>query len=100
MDDPHFITIIPNSAVDDFFFFGFIAGIVGYLWYIYSSRNDPKNHLNWAVGMYGTILSGALGGLLAIVFDRNIKISIIVGLLNQLIYMALIRSAKSGDFWT
>jgi hypothetical protein len=96
---PDFIKIIPNSPIDDFFFWGFIAGIIGYLYYVYVSRNDPKNHLNAIAGIYGTILSGSLGGLLAIVFDKNIAVSIIVGLLNQLIYMALIRSVKSGDFW-
>ncbi len=93
------INFVPNTAIDDYFVFGFLAGIVGYLYYLYASRHDPKNHLNWVIGLYGTVLSGALGGLLAIVFDRDIRISIIVGLLNQLIYMALIRSAKTGQFW-
>lgn len=97
--NPHIINFLPNMMIDDFFVFGFLAGVVGYAWYLYSSRNDPKNHLNWVIGAYGTILSGAMGGLLAIVFDKNIGVSILVGLLNQLIYMALIRSAKSGDFW-
>ena len=97
--NPHIINLLPGTMIDDFFVFGFLAGVVGYAWYLYSSRNDPKNHLNWVIGVYGTILSGAMGGLLAIVFDKNIGVSIVVGLLNQLIYMALIRSAKSGDFW-
>lgn len=90
---------IPNSIIDDFFMFGFMSGTVGYLWYLYTSRNDKGNHLSWLIGLYGTVLSGLLGGLLAIVFDRDIRLSIIIGLLNQLIYMALVRSAKSGDFW-
>lgn len=99
VQSPDIFNFLPGSSIDDFFMFGFIAGCVGYLYYIYSERNDPKNHLKWVIGLYGTILSGALGGLLAIVFDRNIAVSILVGLLNQLIYMALVRSAKSGDFW-
>ena len=99
LSKPQIVNWIPNSMIDDFFVFGFIAGCVGYLYYIYIERNDPKNHLKWVIGAYGTILSGALGGLLAIVFDRNLAVSIVVGLLNQLIYMALVRSAKSGDFW-
>lgn len=96
---PNIFHIVPNSLIDDFFIFGAIGGIVGYAWYLLSARNDPKNHLSIAIGIYGTILSGALGGLLAIVFDRNIAVSIIVGLLNQIIYMALVRSAKSDNFW-
>lgn len=102
MNDPkliHILTFIPDSYLDDFFFFGFVAGMVGYLYYLYTSRNDPKNHVSLVAGFYGTILSGALGGLLAIVFDRSYEVSIIVGLLNQLIYMALLQSAKSGQFW-
>ena len=97
--NPHIFTLIPESYIDDFFMFGFTAGMIGYLYYLYSARHDPKNHLSWIIGLYGTILSGALGGLLAIVFDRSIEVSIIVGLLNQLIYMALVRSARNGDFW-
>ena len=91
--------LIPNSLIDDFFIFGFVGGIIGYLYYLFVSKNDDGNHLNFAVGIYGTFLSGCLGGLLAIVFDYSFGLSIIVGLLNQLIYMALIRSAKSGNFW-
>lgn len=93
------INLLPNSAVDDFFFFGFLAGAVGYLYYVYTNKDDPKNHLKFAIGLYGMFLSAFIGGLLAIVFDRSIEVSILVGLLNQLIYMALIKSAKSGDFW-
>ncbi len=99
LENPNIVQFIPGSAIDDFFLFGFVAGCVGYLYYLYVEHNDPKNHLKWVIGVYGTILSGALGGLLAIVFDRNIAVSIVVGLLNQLIYMALVRSAKTGDFW-
>lgn len=96
--EPNFINILPNTCLDDFFFFGFVAGVVGYAYYLFVEKNDPKNHLHWLIGFYGAILSGSLGGLLAIVFDRNIGISILVGLMNQLIYMGLVRSVKGGDF--
>ncbi len=95
----HLIKFIPGTMVDDFFIFGFAAGVVGYLYYVYTNKDDPKNHVKLIVGFYGMLLSGCLGGLLAIVFDRSIELSIIVGLLNQLIYMALVKSAKSGSFW-
>lgn len=96
--NPNLIKFLPNSYIDDFFFWGFIGGIVGYLIYLFSSRHDTKNHLNWIIGIYGTLLSGSLGGLLAIVFDKDIRLSIIIGLVNQMIYMGLVRAAKSGDF--
>jgi len=47
--------------------------------------------------LWGTFLSGALGGLLAIVFDRAIELSILIGLLNQILYIALIRSVKGNN---
>lgn len=93
------IRLIPGTLIDDFFIFGFLSGMVGYLYYLYTNYDDPKNHLKLIVGFYGMLLSGSLGGLLAIVFDRSIEVSIIVGLLNQLIYMALVKSARSGTFW-
>lgn len=96
--EPNLIHILPNTCLDDFFFFGFVAGVVGYAYYLFVEKNDAKNHLHWIIGLYGAILSGSLGGLLAIVFDRNIAISILVGLLNQLIYMGLVRSVKGGNF--
>lgn len=92
------ITVIPNSMVDDFFFFGFLGGIISYAYYLFTSRND-KEHLNGLAGLYGTFLSGCVGGLLAVVFDRAIELSILIGLLNQFIYMALLKSAKSGKFF-
>lgn len=90
---------IPNSLLDDFFFFGFIGGIVSYAWYLWVERNDPTNHMSFVAGLYGTFLSGCVGGLLAIVFDRAIELSIVVGLMNQVIYMAFLKSAKSGKFF-
>lgn len=99
METENLVSIIPNSMVDDFFIFGFTAGMLSYAYYLFTNRNDPNNHVSVAAGFYGTILSGALGGLLAIVFDRSIALSIIVGLLNQVIYMAFLKSAKSGKFW-
>lgn len=90
---------IQNSPIDDFFCFGFLGGVIGYLYYRFTSKSDDGNHLNLLIGLYGTILSGSLGGLLAIVFDKDIRLSIVVGLLNQMIYMALVRSAKSDDVW-
>ena len=93
------ITILPNSLVDDFFVFGFAGGVISYAWYLFVERNDPTNHMSLVAGMYGTFLSGCVGGLLAIVFDKAIELSIIIGLLNQVIYMAFLKSAKSGKFF-
>lgn len=93
------IHIIPNTMIDDFFFFGFLGGIVSYAYYLFTNRNDPHNDINGIAGLYGTLLSGSVGGLLAIVFDRAIELSILIGLLNQIIYMAIIKSAKSGKFF-
>lgn len=93
------IKYLPNTMIDDYFFFGFIGGIVGYLYYIYVSRDDTKNHLKYWIALYGLLVSGLMGGLLAIVFDKAIELSIVVGICNQLIYMAFIRAVKSGDAW-
>ena len=95
-----FPTLLPNTMIDDYFIWGFISGFIGYLYYLYSSRNDPDNHLHWMIGLYGTILTGSLGGLLAIVIDRRIEISIIVGLTANLIYMGIVRAGKSNQFFT
>lgn len=97
MTYPDLINIIPNTFVDDFFFFGFAAGMVGYAWYWFTNRDDKKNHVSVVAGFYGVFLSGCVGGLLAIVFDRNIGLSILIGLLNQLIYMGMLKAAKNGD---
>lgn len=84
--------------LDDFFVFGFIGGTVSYAWYLFVERNDPSNHMSLVAGIYGIFLSGAVGGLLAIIFDKAIELSIAVGLLNQIIYMSFLKSAKSGKF--
>ncbi len=94
-----FFNPISETMIDEFAIFGFIGGIVGYAWYLWSNRHDPQNHMSLVAGIYGVFLSGCLGALLAIVFDRKIELSIIVGLTNQLIYMIIIRSVKKGEFW-
>lgn len=99
MIEGQLINLLPNTMIDDFFIFGFVAGLAGYAYYSFTNRNDPRNHLGFKIGIYGTFLSGCVGGLLAIVFDRDIRLSILVGLLNQLIYMALAKAAKGKDFW-
>jgi len=96
-DVVHFIS---GSTVDDFFFFGFIGGLVSYAWYLFNARNDSKNHLGFWAGICGVFLSGCLGGLLAIAIDRAIELSIIVGLVNQVLYLAIMRSVKNGGLWT
>lgn len=92
------IFLLPNSMVDDFAIFGTIGAIVSYLYYAWVERDDPKNHMSIIAGIYGTLLSGALGGLLAIVFDSAIQVSIIVGFLAEVIYMSFLKTAKSGKF--
>ncbi len=92
------INIIPATYVDDFFVFGFLGGLVSYAWYLFTSRRDERNHLSILAGIYGVFLSGCLGGLLAIAIDRSIEISIIVGLLNQILYISIIRSVKNDGF--
>ena len=91
---------ISGTMLDEFAIFGFIGGVIGYAWYSFTARNDPKNHMNIFVGIYGTFLSGCLGSLLAIVFDRRIELSIIVGLTNQLLYLAITRAVKGGKFFS
>lgn len=91
------IHFIPGSMVDDFFFFGFAGGFVSYAWYLFTSHNDPHNHIGFWAGIYGVFLSGCLGGLMAIAVDRAIELSIIVGLVNQVLYLAIVRSVKNGN---
>lgn len=93
------ITILPHSLVDDFFFFGFLGGAVGYAYYIWATRNHPKATVSIPVVVYGLLVSGALGGLLAIVFDRSIELSILVGLLHQFVYLSLVKITESGQGW-
>ena len=91
------VNLIPGSMVDDFFFFGFMGGIVSYAWYLFASQNEKQqNHIGFWVGLYGSFLSGCLGGLLAVAIDRAIEISSIVGLVNQVLYLAIIKSVKNG----
>ena len=94
----HIINFLPDTMIDDFFVFGFLSGVVGYAYYLYTNKDDPKNHISFIAGFYGLFLSGCTGGLLAIVFDKSIEVSIIVGLLNQLVFMAMVKAAKNGDF--
>lgn len=97
---PHLINIIPNTLIDDFFFFGFLGGIIGYASYLLKvSKDKHQDKVEWITGIYGVFLSGCVGGLLAIVFDKAIEVSILVGLLNQVIYLALIKSAKNDRIW-
>lgn len=93
-----FISVVKGTMIDDFFIFGFIGGFFGYAYYLYVSRNDPKNHLHWSIGLYGTVINGCLGGLFAIVWDQRIEHSIIVGMSTNLIYMAVTRAGKSSEF--
>jgi hypothetical protein len=93
------ISIIPNSLVDDFFVFGFIGGIVGYAYYIFAIKDMIHHKTSFWFGMYGLIVSGMLGGLLAIVFDRSIELAILVGLLNQILFLSITRAVMQGDFW-
>lgn len=96
--ETHLINILPNTMVDDFAIFGFLGGMVGYAWYLFTNRKDPKNHMNVFVGIYGVFLSGCLGALLAIAVDRSIALSIVVGLVNQVLYIAIVRSVKNKNF--
>lgn len=98
MEAQDLVHFIPGSMVDDFFFFGFAGGLVSYAWYLFNARNDSRNHLGWLAGLYGVFLSGCLGGLLAIAIDRAIELSIVVGLVNQVLYLAIVRSVKNGGF--
>ena len=92
------IFLLPNSMVDDFFVFGFLGGMVSYAWYLFVERNDPNNHMSIMAGIYGIFLSGCVGGLLAIVIDKAIELSVLIGLLNQVVYMSFLKSAKNGKF--
>ena len=93
------IKFVPGTLIDDFFTFGFIGGLVGYAYYIFSTR-EMKNHLIsfWAV-LYGILISGMLGGLLAIVFDRSLELSILVGLFNQILFLTITKAVARGEFW-
>lgn len=95
-----FIQLIPNTLIDDFFFFGFIGGLVGHAYYILSTRNMKNHIISFGVAAYGIIISGLLGGLLAIVFDRSLELSILVGLLNQILFLSIIKAVAKGEFWT
>lgn len=96
---PEIIHWIPNSLIDDFFVAGFIGGFIGFLAYHYTNLNNPNNHIRLFSGMYGAFLSGCVGGLLAVVFDRSIELAILVGLLEQFIYLAVVKSSRSGKFF-
>lgn len=93
-----FIRFVPGTIIDDFFFFGFVGGIVGHMYYFFSMRGQ-NTHVSFWVALYGIIVSGLLGGLLAIVFDRSIEVSILVGLLNQVVFLAMTKAVIKGDFW-
>lgn len=93
------VNVIPSSLIDDFFVAGFIGGFVGFLAYHYTNQNNPKNHIRFFSGLYGAFLSGCVGGLLAVVFDRSIELAIMVGLFEQFIYLAVLKSSRSGKFF-
>jgi hypothetical protein len=90
------IQLVQGQMIDDYFVFGFLGGVVSYMVYLWTNHTNPKNHIGIIAGIYGVFLSGSLGGLLAIVFDKAIELSILVGLLNQIIYLAIIRSSKDN----
>ncbi len=94
-----FISVIPKSMVDDFFMVGFASAFIGYLYYLYLFRHDPKNQIGFLLGIYGAFLSGCIGGMLAIVFDKALELSIVVGLFSQIIYMALLKSIRGKKFF-
>ena len=93
------INVIPNTMIDDYFFFGFVGGIVGYLYYLLATREMPNHKTHVGIAIYGVIVSGLLGGLLAIVFDRSIELAIIVGLLNQVMFLTIVKAVAAGEFW-
>lgn len=96
----NFIDFLPNTIIDDFFAFGFVGGLVGYAWYWWSTRSMKNHSVSVWAGIYGLIVSGALGGLLAIVFDRSLELSLLVGLTNQLVFLAITKAVAKGEFWT
>lgn len=101
MINDEFFKFVPNNLVDDYFIWGFISGAVGYAYYLFTSGADGKHPITrtFLATVYGIFLSACVGGLLAIVIDRAYQISIIVGLLNQIIYVAMLRAGATGDFW-
>lgn len=63
-------------------------------------KTDPntQSDRSFWIALYGTVLSGCVGGLLAIVFDRAIELSILVGFLHHILYTSIIKSAKDDHF--
>jgi len=82
-----------------YFIWGFISAAISFLYYeAIISKN--KNNLSILSVVYGFILSGLVGGLLAVVFDRTIGLSIIVGFTHQILYTSIVKTAQGGQFFS
>lgn len=79
-----------------YFSWGFLSAVVSYLYYqlvVDKIKQKPFQVL------YGLFLSGCVGGLLAVVFDRSIAVSIIIGFVHQVLYTAILKTAKGGKLF-
>jgi len=84
-------------SISDFFFWGFVSGLVGYGVYLmmdYKKQMTIDNRM--LMHPLGLILNGLMAGLFAIVFDHSIERSILIGALFIFIFPGLLELIKSG----
>ncbi|MFA5395891.1 MAG: hypothetical protein WC346_07790 [Methanogenium sp.] len=78
-----------------YFLFGFLGGLIGkafsYFWKIEHENGGIKSNVYYAIGI---LLSGLMGGLLAIVIDKRIELSITVGIFTDLFYTVFLKKIK------
>lgn len=87
------------QSIDQYFLYGFGSAMVSYLYYTLVATHN-KEHMPVWQGIYGTIISGFVGGFMAMALDRSIYLSIVVGFMHQIIYMAMIKTGTNKRFFS
>lgn len=90
------IDTIREIPLITFFLFGFLGGLVGkafvYFIKIENENASIRSGIYYAVGI---TLSGLMGGLLAIVIDKQIQFSIVVGIFTEFVYLLFLRKIRN-----
>jgi len=89
-----------------FFCWGFVGAMIGSIYTTmdalldeYKKKPTLFSDINWTIVFWhfiGFLASSLMGGLFAIVIDKDIRFAIIVGTFVDLVYINLYKRIKSG----
>ena len=86
------------TTLIDFFFWGAFAGAVGHAYYLLvRGMEKGADGGTWMEAIAGVLLSSLMGGLFAVVFDRAIPVSIMVGAFTYFIFRSFLKAFQNDS---